>query len=295
MKPLSSRDVTIRRQRYIIGYVGVALPFVLPVSTYLAGGWNELDIPHGSPVFPGSSVSIYAYAPGPPLFVALLSALGLVLISYRGEHFVDDVLGLVAGFGALGVALFRTPLDLHNARLQSTLHFGSALTFFVAIAVMTLALFPRDHALPADSSKAAWHVLQDVGQNLLLKPLFQGKKRRNHGRFWRAVVYVACGWVIVLGLLLCAGLIVAEWNPVWCGPTSLFYWAESVGVLAFGIAWLVKAYRVFGGNKSGPPHRFYRDRTHLRRLPLRLPTSSASDRGEARLGARQTRGPISLR
>jgi hypothetical protein len=277
MKPLSSRDVTIRRQRYIVGYVGVALPFALPVSTYLAGGWNKLDIPHGSPVFPGSSVSIYAYSPAASVFVALLSALGLVLISYRGNHFVDDMLGLVAGCGALGVALFKTPLDPTTDRLQSVLHFGFATTFFIAIAIMTLALFPRDHALPRDSYQAFAHVMRTLGPNLLGRALGEAKKRKDPGRQRRALVYVLCGWIILVGLALCVLLIFVDWNPVWCGPTSPFYWAESVGVLAFGIAWLVKAYRVFGGNKSGPPHRFPRDRTHLRRLPLRLPASGVGE------------------
>jgi SecDF, P1 head subdomain len=59
-----------------------------------------------------------AFSPAASVFVALLSALGLVLISYRGNHFVDDMLGLVAGGGALGVALFKTPLDLTRAMVR---------------------------------------------------------------------------------------------------------------------------------------------------------------------------------
>ena len=131
------------------------------------------------------------------------------------------------GFDALGVALVPTfcgpeacyaPLTFFDGligsdTLQSALHFGAAGIFLVALALMCLRLFTR-----SDTDRPGRH-----------------KIRRNR-------LYRTCGWTILamVAALVVFKLLLRDLGQRWDAGWHFTFWAESVAVWAFGIAWLVK-------------------------------------------------------
>ena len=105
-------DLSYREHRLIIGSIGLLLPVLL----YLIAGlrptkgltdWTVLD-----------SISAYYYTGAVAVFVGMLFALALFLLTYRGYVGVaaDRIVGRVGGAAALVVALFPTsaPGDLEE-------------------------------------------------------------------------------------------------------------------------------------------------------------------------------------
>ncbi|GAA2611899.1 hypothetical protein GCM10010399_48480 [Dactylosporangium fulvum] len=85
--------------RAVIGFVGVALPFVL-----VLGDWA---LEHGSLLAKGS-LSAYFYSGMRDVFVGCLCVTGVFLMTYKVfEHTLDNLLSSVAGVAALGVASAR--------------------------------------------------------------------------------------------------------------------------------------------------------------------------------------------
>jgi hypothetical protein len=120
--------------RKAIGYLGMALPFVLAFGGMLLDG-------------PGieSSISSYYYTGMRDVFVGTLCAVGVFLFSYKGPDPEDDLAGNLACFAAVGVALFpTTPTNPTGVeQLIGGLHFASAAGFFGILAYFSLALFTR--------------------------------------------------------------------------------------------------------------------------------------------------------
>ncbi|MFP5022231.1 DUF7103 family protein [Pseudonocardia phyllosphaerae] len=156
-----------------------------------------------------SSISSYYYSPVRDIFVGSLCAVGVFLFCYRYER-PDAILGNITGGAAVAVALLPTvpPGVVTPAqRFVGTLHLISAAIFFVGLALFCLRLFVRGEP---GGRKAA-----------------------------RNLVYRICGWTIIGCLVLAAltGLLLPD--PVKEEFETLF-WLESLAILAFGVAWLVK-------------------------------------------------------
>ncbi len=212
------RDDVLRayyRIRRMVGWLGLALPLVL-----IAGGWAS----QGG-VEP--SISDYYHTLMRDVFVGVLTAIGLFLITYpghdpaAGEHVSDDVITTVAGIAAFGVAYFpnETPMNANllgsitqqalGYKAAAAAHYVSAIVFLSALAAMCLRKFART-----------------------ARPL----RRR---------IYRACGWVIVA---MTAAVIVASALRI-AGPeaarqvvagTMMILWFEAIAIWAFALAWLVK-------------------------------------------------------
>lgn len=187
--------------RRAIGVIGLALPVVLIVGKILLDGGGPLD-----------SISDYYYSGMRNVLVGSMAATGVFLLSYRGYGLVDDITGDVAAVGAIGVALFpTTPFTGTPTKTQHVLgmvHLASAALFFAALIVFCLFLFTRSTGRPTS---------RKLGRN---------------------VVYVVSGLIMLVALVL-AG-IVSKVLHVAVGPPHWVLWLETVSVLAFGVAWLVK-------------------------------------------------------
>ncbi len=212
------RDDVVRayyRIRRMLGWLGVALPFVLILGGWLSKGAVE------------PSISDYYHTLMRDAFVGVLTAIGLFLIAYpghdpaRGEHVSDDLITTVAGIAAFGVAYFpnevRTNANLLGSitqqmlgyKLAAAAHYLSAIVFLSGLAAMCLRKFART-----------------------TRPL----RRR---------IYRACGWLIVL---MTVAVIVASWFKIRgpAGPKAvvdgglLVLWFEAIAIWAFAVAWLVK-------------------------------------------------------
>ena len=199
--------LSARVHRQLIGYVGLALPILLIVIT-----WLRRDHPD-QPWRWHSSISAYYYTGAVAAFVGLLVALALFLFAYRGYknkyQLIDRLAAMIAGVAALGVAFFPTTApDGFTAAAWWTertgvLHYVSAVVLFAMFAVFSLWLFRLTGT--ADQPPA-------------------DKQKRN-------LVYLACGIAIVVSI---------AWAGVAGRNKKSILVPESIALVAFAVSWLVK-------------------------------------------------------
>ena len=192
--------------RLVIGIVGVLLPVVLVAGDLLLGG----DGLRGS-------LSDYYHSGARDLFVGGLVVIGLFLITYMLLLWNwDNVLSVVAGTAAIGVALLPTAGDGPLTPLQERLgeqvvqrlHFGSAAVFIVLLGVMSHRFGTREGARPDRAPS----------------------RRRWWKRFHRA-----CAAAVFLAVAFMA---VTQATGRFDDYSLLV--GETVAVLAFGASWFVK-------------------------------------------------------
>jgi hypothetical protein len=197
--------------RVFIGVLGVTLPFVL---LFVDG--VLLD---GDP-FLRDSVSGYYYSGAREIFVGVLSAIAIFLISYKVvERNLDNTLSLLAGLSALGVAFFPTgrpssaavltPLQVRLSEgVVKAVHFTCAGVFIVSLAALCICFGIREGARCAEP-------------------------HHRSPTFWRWYHWSCAG---IIGLALLFIVIAAAAG----GPPRALLIGEAVSVLAFGASWLMK-------------------------------------------------------
>ena len=213
-KDLQHSDYRIRK---LIGTLGLLLPILLPLAA-----WEVL-----------ASISHYYYNTFSSLiFIIVLSAFGLFLISYKGykidettEQISDDFLTNIGGLAALVVVFIPTvcsdsssmaidefcgtgkePLFGHVDELLNTVHLVSAGIFIFCMGWMSKYKFTRGH---------------DDGNHKLYK--------------W-------CGNLVFISVALIVVVILIEKFIVDDFPLSNYYVYifETTAVIPFGISWLIK-------------------------------------------------------
>jgi len=172
--PGSHDDLSNARHRQLIGYTGLALPWLLILIVLWRDGWlvwRGLD-----------SVSAYYYTGANALFVGLLFALGLFLASYEGYdnrlQKWDRRFARIAAVAAVSVAFFPTaapqvegitPLAWWGPWI-CCIHIVSAVVLFAVFAVFCLWLFRATEKSTAKPERAR-EAMPDPNP---------GKKWRNH-------------------------------------------------------------------------------------------------------------------
>lgn len=186
--------------RKAVGIIGFALPAVLALGNALILGHLKIEC----------TISDYVHTAVGSIFIGSLGAIGVFLISCRGYDRKDEIAGSLAGAFAVGVAVFRTtPCDGH-IDLVGGLHFASATLLFLTLAYFCLKLFTKtDRATPT-----------------------REKLKRN-------AVYRFCGWTI-LGCIALIAVALVRLPRELLDKLSLIFWLETVAVMVFGFAWLVK-------------------------------------------------------
>jgi hypothetical protein len=157
-----------------------------------------------------NSVSAYYHTRAGDIFVGVLAAAGAFLLTYHGYDNTDRWLSTVAGSCAILVALLPigSPAD-PNARI-GVLDLQPGLSWFlhtVAAVILFLVL--------------AW---------IALFQFTKGSSGTEHKQT-RNRIYRGCGMVML------GGMIVVPFGYIW--------FAESIMLLAFGTAWLVKGETIF--------------------------------------------------
>lgn len=210
---LQNSDYRIRK---LIGFLGLLLPLLL----FLA---------HGRVL---ASISHYYYQTLPSLlFIIILSAFGLFLISYKGykidettEMVSDDFVTNIAGFAALLVVFIPTrcgdsgssvidalcasnnyPLFGHNDATSGAIHLISAGVFILAMGWMSKYKFTRS---------------KDDSNNK---------------------IYNTCGNLVFISVGLLIVLIILEKLNVsfWLDGYYVFI-LETTAIIPFGISWIIK-------------------------------------------------------
>jgi len=199
---MKSDDHTVHIYSYLslrkaIGWIGILLPFVLVLGNYVIFGGDKVL----------HNLSVYYHTGMRDILVGAICAIALFLFFYKGYDRWDNIAADLAGFFALGIAFFPTvkegPWDW-----VAMVHFYSAGSFFVILALKSLFLFTR------------------------------GEKRPTDRKLKRNVIYRACG-IIMLVSLACieAYFLFLKENH----EDSIFVLiAETVTLMAFGISWLTK-------------------------------------------------------
>jgi heme/copper-type cytochrome/quinol oxidase subunit 2 len=199
-------DISGHTHRQVIGYLGLALPILLVQVQRL-----RPNAP--SDRWVGDSISAYYWTGAVSLFVGLLAALSLFLLTYRGyaneSYKYDRGAAIIAGIAAALVALFPTSPPSGLAPLPwwgswvNTIHTIAAIVLFSMFAVFSLWLFRK--TAPGEQPPAE-------------------KNRRN-------AIYLACGIAIVASMI---------WSVLWGRMGRSIFWPESSALVFFAWSWLVK-------------------------------------------------------
>jgi hypothetical protein len=139
-------------------------------------------------------------------FVGSLFAIFAFLIAYNGESRTEMLLSKVAAFAALGVAMFPCRCEVHDEIIPAAHGVSAAVMFFI------LAAF-------------CWQFRKRAKK----------KKYAEAGR--RSVIYVLCGSVILVSILVLALDRVIGGSISAVVPRLTFY-GEMAGLVSFGVAWL---------------------------------------------------------
>jgi hypothetical protein len=201
------RDLSYLTHRRLIGVLGLLLP---PLLYVVAGLRPTADLPRWTPL---PAVSEYYYTGAVGIFVGVLFALSLFLLTYPGYTgvVVDHLVGWLGGAAALGVALF--PTSAPDALFEpdwwcpwmKVVHYASAVVLFVSFILFATWLFrkssvPRRRDRPAD------------------------KRRRD-------AVCLACGLVMIASVLWAGSSMVTH---------AAIFWPEAIAIEAFAVSWLAK-------------------------------------------------------
>ncbi len=197
--------------RQMIGWAGLLLPFSVRLGAYLFEHIASTE-----------SISAYYYTGMRDVFVSTLVLVGALVACYRTPAILDTWLATIAGLAAIGIALFpmhptyaREILDRFPGMASEQCyvnrgflgyHFIFVGTFFLLSFVL---VFFRFKAFTPD-------------------PPTPQKIVRNR-------IYQICG-VAMVAAYVAIGLLFYVYPD---GKAPIF-WPETVAVIAFGAAWLVK-------------------------------------------------------
>ena len=123
-----------------LGWLGIALPFVLFGANYLFSGC----------IHPLPSISAYYHSYVGGILCGVLGAFGLSMLYYRGYDSGDSIFSSLAGLCAIGIAVFPTTVnhpgetcipDDIDLGLIGNLHLVFTVLFFVLLVLLVVYKF----------------------------------------------------------------------------------------------------------------------------------------------------------
>lgn len=205
--------VSYLRLRQMIGWIGLLMPISVRVIAYLVQHIASTE-----------SISAYYYTGTRDIFVSTLVLVGILLACYRTPAWYDSLLAIVAGAAAIGIALFpmepqfakeliaKYPLlgqpGCYTIRGFLGFHFIFVTTFFTLAFILVFFRF--------SAFTPAVPTAQKITRNK---------------------IYRICGVVMLLSFIA-IGILAATKEG------QSIFWPETLAVIAFGVAWLVKGQTV---------------------------------------------------
>ncbi len=193
--------------RKAVGWIGILLPFVLMFGVFL--------------IFKGeivlNTISLYYYSGMRDVFVGAICSIALFLFFYKGYDKWDDRTATLAGFFAVGIALFPT-VEQKPYNWVAIVHFICAAYFFLILAGYSLFIFTRKEANPT-----------------------KRKLARNR-------IYIICG--IVMLTCLIAIMLFFVFFETGHPQSDFVFWAETLALVAFGVSWLTKGGTLYPDKKE---------------------------------------------
>lgn len=247
----SSYIISYHAIRKLIGILGLSLPFLCWGVNAIINGLDLMNDPRfiddaqSLPYSAGgslkSSISHFYYTAAGPIFTGILVAVSIFLFCYRGYPLqrdkdywywlTDNRLATFAAICALGIVALPTssaqPItdNIHiyvTSRRAGVIHLAFAALFFLAMGILCIINFRRH----PDKPKA-------------LKTDREGK------------LYLVCGWGMLTGLAVLGVYAFLLTGVKWL-PYYFIYLTETVMLIFFAIAWLVKGRTIPALNKDEP-------------------------------------------
>ena len=205
------RLISFNTLRKAVGWLGILLPAAMIVGNLFFGHCKLIQ----------DSNSHYYYTVTGSVFVGILCAVALFLLSYKGypDDKRDNLCSSAAGLCALGIAFFPTNdnssdscaiVHLAASQVRNTIHFSCAAIFFLLLAYMSYFLFTKSK-----------------GNKTKMKRL------RNR-------LYRLCGVLIVIFIALIALYSFFLGGRPWLDQLKPVFWLEWFALIAFGTSWLIK-------------------------------------------------------
>ena len=215
--------------RQMIGWVALILPFSIRVGAYVFESVHSTN-----------TISAYYYTGMRDVLVSSLVLAGALLMCYRTPALRDNVVASIAGLAAIGIALFP---------LQPT------------YAKEILEQFPdtATRACYASHGILGFHLYFGVCFFALSFYLVQFRfsaftpKMPTKRKLLRNKIYKICGLVMLASMIVIGVLDRLDKDP------SIF-WPESLFVIAYAMAWLVKGQVVLRDHPSRVVHSPHRPR-----------------------------------
>ena len=220
--------------RQMIGWVALLMPIVVRLGAYCFEGVHSTN-----------SISAYYYTGMRDVFVATLVLAGALLACYRSPAHRDTIVAVLAGLAAIGIGLF--PMDPQYA--QEILYKFPAMT-----SQYTQEVLQRCPDLPRltcyrNTGILGYH-FYFVGVFFALAfylVFFRFRaftpKDATRQKIHRNRIYRICGTVMFVGFVAIGVLDVVH-------AESSIFWPESLAVISFSVAWLVKGQIVLKDQQS---------------------------------------------
>jgi hypothetical protein len=201
--------------RKFIGILGILFPLILMAGARLV--FHQGFQP---------SLSDYYHTGMRDVFVGILWAIGVFLVSYHGYDKRDDIAGDLACLFAVGLSVcpVATAGGTGEERTIGEIHFAFAAAFFAVLIYFSLFLFVKSKQGP-----------RPVGR----------KAVRN--RYYRV-----CGWVMaacVAGIAVFKGALGNQWVQ----DHYVVLILETIAISAFGLSWLVKGEAILKDREDEHP------------------------------------------
>lgn len=212
----SSIIISYRKLRTLIGVLGMSLPVLCFLWSYAGNSGIVLD-----------SISSYYFSNFRDVFVGILVAFSVFLVSYRGYTVLDNLTTNVIGLCGLGTALFPCANEgaagpvgvfMVDGVFSNIIHLVSAGLFFVLLAFNALFLFTKSN-----------EVVQ-----------------KHTAKWYRNLIYRICGSLILICMIAMIPALLCD-SSLFPGDNHAVLVLETIMLFAFGISWLVKGSSLFSG------------------------------------------------
>jgi hypothetical protein len=204
--PLVVSYLTLRK---LIGWVGMLMPLIVRIGARVLP-------PH---IWTTDSISAYYYTGMRDVFVSTLVLVGALLFCYRAPGVFDTMLTIVAGLAAIGIGLFPMAPGFAPEIKQQFPQMNDQTCYYMAGPVGFHHYFVVGFFLLA--IVMVWRFTAFTAPNPTRE-----KIRRN----W---IYRICAVAMALACVIIAFLGFSK-------SGSKIFWPETVAVVAFGVAWLIK-------------------------------------------------------
>ncbi|MBK5270940.1 MAG: DUF998 domain-containing protein [Bacteroidia bacterium] len=144
--------------RKLIGVLGISLPFVLVLGSFILDHPCRLQV----------SISAYYHTSMRNGLVGILCGVSLFLFTYHGYKWYDSLLSKAAGFFALCVAFFPTSESNDKSDIISTLHYITSGIFLVILGCMSLFLFTKSSGDRTPEKKRRNRIYRFCGIGMLV-------------------------------------------------------------------------------------------------------------------------------